>query len=84
MMQPSVTWSQAIPSPSAPFVAGLGQAPEFRMRDDIVAGAVGFGLPLAYHYGAPKKWPRYGRLANVGAAIGLYFVTRWALMRWGT
>jgi hypothetical protein len=47
-------------------------------KPDIIAGVVAFGAPLAYEYGAPKKWPRLNWWQNVGAVVGLYFVTRMA------
>lgn len=55
----------------------LGQVemPRFDLKRDLTAGAVAFAVPLGYHYFAPKKWPRYGRLGNVAAVIGTYFLT---------
>ncbi len=52
-------------------------APE--TKRDLVAGAVAFTMPIAYQYGAPKKWPRFGIIVNLGAVAGLYFLTQWAL-----
>lgn len=57
--------------------AMLGQlAPE--TQRDLVSGAVAFTLPLAYHLTAPKKWPRANVVVNLGAVVGLYFLTQWA------
>ncbi len=47
-------------------------------KPDIIAGVVAFGAPLAYEYGAPKKWPRLNWWQNVGAVVGLYFLSRFA------
>ena len=47
-------------------------------KPDIIAGVVAFAAPLAYEYGAPKKWPRRNWWQNVGAVVGLYFLGRFA------
>ena len=55
----------------------LGQVapPTFDAKRDLLAGALAFGAPLAYHRYAPKKWPRTGKFGNVAAVVGVYFLT---------
>lgn len=47
-------------------------------KPDIIAGAIAFTAPLAYEYGAPKKWKRLNWWQNVGAVVGIYFIARFA------
>jgi len=66
-----------IPCMQARGPSGLGAPLAPESQRDLVSGAIAFTLPLAYHVGAPKKWPRGGVVVNVGAVVGLYFLTRW-------
>ena len=64
----------------------LGQAngyagPGFDMKTDITAGAVAFGVPLAYRFWAPKKWPQPNLIVNVAAVIAIYLSTVWVMRR---
>ena len=45
-------------------------------KPDTFAGMVAFATPFAYEFWAPKKWPRLNWWQNIGAVVGLYFVTR--------
>ena len=59
-------------------MAGLGGAPMSMapVKQDIVAAVVAFGVPLAYdRYAIKKHKKRYGRWANAGAVVGIYFAT---------
>jgi len=47
----------------------------YDIKRDVVSAVTAFSLPLAYHYGAPKKWKRPGKLGGVAAVVALYFAT---------
>lgn len=47
----------------------------YDVKRDVVSAVTAFTLPLAYHYGAPKKWKRPGKLGGVAAVVALYFAT---------
>ena len=59
--------------------------PEQSKRDmtrDLVSAGVAIALPVAYHYGAPKKWPRPNLIVGLGTTVGLYFATNWGIKKW--
>lgn len=61
--------------PSYP-LAGLGAIESAPIAQDLTAASVAFGVPFIYDRWAKKKHKkRYGRVANVGAVVGLYFLT---------
>lgn len=64
-------------APCAQRALGQVTAPRFDLGRDLTAGATAFALPLGYHYFAPKKWKRVGKLGNVVAVAGVYFLTAW-------
>lgn len=45
---------------------------------DLVAAGAAIAVPVGYHYGAPKKWRRFGLLGNLVMVVGTYFGTSWA------
>ncbi len=47
----------------------------YDIKRDALSAAVAFGLPALYHYKAPKKYKRPGKLGAVTAVVGLYFLT---------
>jgi len=47
-------------------------------KRDIIAGGVGLGLPIAYGYLAPKKWPQLNVFAQVALVVVGYVGTVWA------
>jgi hypothetical protein len=54
-------------------------APEKRdITRDLVSAGAALAVPIGYHYGAPKKWRRFGLLGNLVMVVGTYFGTSWA------
>ena len=46
-------------------------------KRDLLAGGVGLGLPIAYGYLAPKKWPQLNVFAQLAMVVVGYFGTVW-------
>lgn len=47
----------------------------YDLKRDATAAITAFSLPALYHYKAPKKWKRPGKLGAVAAVVVLYFTT---------
>jgi hypothetical protein len=50
----------------------------YDVKRDVVSAVTAFTLPVLYHYAAPKKWKRPGKLLGVTAVVVLYFATSFA------
>ena len=55
--------------------AAPSQKSSYDVKRDVTAATIAFGLPALYHYKAPKKWKRPGKLGAVAAVVGVYFLT---------
>lgn len=66
--------------PSYPLAgAPLGAIESAPIAQDLTAGGVALAVPFLYDKWAKKKHKkRYGRYANVGAVVVLYFATTFA------